>query len=837
MKRIKISTLVVITSLALYGGQAAAVGCTAIAGNQASPFLASQPNPNNGFAEFVTDSNGVALEICLDPANCFSDPVIAGNLFSEQIGFGAEAFWWLADASIDTSTGLSALVVLAAEAAFLTEEPADGDQFPFTRLRIRMDVPQPGVYTVTHPYGSEEFTVTAVGAGQEVRTSADIQFMPGPAGGTLQNQGCVAPWLQWDPTESAPPIGFIGDGGTPHTVTGSPTGNNFFQVSAVDLAGAPIDLDGSGGNTVSTDLFTVSGKLYDGALATPMISDRTTYERDAMATTGQVDVFATAAQTATLTFNGGPNLPAGDIPLSSDPLDTQVSGKFFASVGLTPDASVVPPLVELNATDSATDETRLLRLVTDLVTITRARYNLADSTLTIEAVSTDASLTPELTVAEYGLPLPAQIVTDAPPATVNVTSAVGGTAERRVEVVEVIDIIPPMAVDDPESTSVNTPVTFDVTSNDTDAGGSGIDPASVVITGGPANGTATNHFDGRITYEPGTDFVGSDSLTYTVQDNAGNLSNEATVNITVNPANANLAPTANPDTTFEVEEDSGLASHDVLFNDTDPENDDLTIIAVTHPVAGSGFVAFGNTSISFTPALNFNGLATFSYTISDGNDNMDTANVTVNVTPVNDNPLAVDDPDATTITGVPVTIDVLGNDTDVDGDDLVVVAVDTTGTIGAVTNDVNDVTYTSAVGFTGTDTFTYTVGDGNGGSDTATVTVNVSAVADPVVDLDITALRVSNRVNAGGIITLRLDVRLGGAVSGLRPATIVGVSPRGQIYEVTMNVNDEPGGGSTRFDFPTFATIGADRGVITWTATLADDDADVDLVTDTTRVR
>ena len=347
MKLIKHSTLAAAVSLALYGGQAAYAGCSAIPGNLASPFVAGPINPNNGFPEYVTDANGLALELCLDPANCFFDPVIAGNLLSEQVGFGAEAFWWLAEATLDTidpnGNPFSAIIVLAAEAAFLPDV-AEGNQFPFTRLRIRMDVPVPGIYTVTHPYGQEEFTVDTVGAGQEVRTSFDIGLTA-----DQQNQGCVAPWLQWANPGGNPgqaPAGFIGDGATPHLVTGSPTGFNAFQVSATDLSGNALDLGAGPGNPVSTDLFTVSGKLFDGVLSTPMIADRTTYERDAGAVNGQVDVFATAATGATVSFNGGGNLPAGDIPLISDSADPRVSdavsSKYYASVGLTPDASALP---------------------------------------------------------------------------------------------------------------------------------------------------------------------------------------------------------------------------------------------------------------------------------------------------------------------------------------------------------------------------------------------------------------------------------------------------------------------------------------------------------------
>jgi hypothetical protein len=932
MKLTKISTLAAAVSLALYGGPSAYAQCT-VAGNQATPFQAGQPNPNNGFAEFVTDSNGLALELCLDPAFCFFDPVVAGNIFSEQIGFGAEAFWWLAEASLDEpATGFSALVVMAAEAAFALEEPIDGEQFPFTRLRIRMDVPVPGVYTVTHPYGTEEFTVTVVDAGQEVRTSQDIAFTPGPVGGTTQNEGCVAPWLEWDPAGSAP-AGFIGDGATPHLVTGSPTGNNFFQVSAVDLGGNAIDLDGAGNSTVSTDLFVVNGKLYDGVLATPMVSDRTTYERDAGAARGQVDVFATAANHTAVSFSGGPNLPPGDIPLISDPADPRVSddvsAKFYASTLLTPDATVVPPVVELNATDPApvpiTDPTRLVRLVTDVVSITTAEYNTANSTLTVVANSSDANLTPALTVAEYGVSVPAEIVTAAPPATVNVTSAVGGTAEAHVIVV---DNSPPLAVDDAFTTDEDTEVLMDVVANDTDA--DGINPASLVIVSTTINGLALNQGDGTIRYIPNANFNGSDSLTYRVADNLGILSEVATVSIAVNPVNdapaavddsattdnqtpvtidvlandtdvdiatngdvltvtavtqptngtvvvnadntvtytpngptgpdnftytvmdsagatdtatvtvqvfeVNGAPTANEDT-FAVDEDAGANVLDVRANDTDPETDTLTITAVTQPAAGTGSVVNDGTNVTYNTAANFNGSTSFSYTIDDGNGNSDTAVVTVNVIPVNDDPIAVGD-SATTTSGTPVAINVLGNDVDVDGDALTVTAVTAPANGTTVINADSTITYTSTTDFTGgIVTFDYTVSDGNGGLDAATVGVDVSAVAGQV-DLDIIRMQATGQVRGPGQpVTITLGVRLISAVGGDRPATVVGVDSNGdEIYRETQLVDDAPGGGSTNFTFGPYISNG-NEGTITWTATLVDNDPDIDQATDTTRVR
>ena len=96
--------------------------------------------------------------------------------------------------------------------------------------------------------------------------------------------------------------------------------------------------------------------------------------------------------------------------------------------------------------------------------------------------------------------------------------------------------------------------------------------------------------------------------------------------------------------------------------------------------------------------------------------------------PTNNSPTANDD-SAQTTSGTAVSINVLANDTDADGDTLTISAVNTpqNGTAEIVSSSI---VYTPGTGFTGTDTFEYTVSDGNGGTDTATVTVTVSS--DPI---------------------------------------------------------------------------------------------------------
>ena len=136
----------------------------------------------------------------------------------------------------------------------------------------------------------------------------------------------------------------------------------------------------------------------------------------------------------------------------------------------------------------------------------------------------------------------------------------------------------------------------------------------------------------------------------------------------------------------------------------------------------------------------------FTYNIDDeiiGNTS-NLATVTINVTPVNDAPVAGDDDGvgySTDEDSAFTTASVLGNDTDVDGDTLTVSGLDTTGTLGLVTDngdgtfdyDPNGAFESLGAGDSTTDSFSYTVSDGNGGTDTATVTVTVNGVNDDPV--------------------------------------------------------------------------------------------------------
>jgi uncharacterized delta-60 repeat protein len=104
------------------------------------------------------------------------------------------------------------------------------------------------------------------------------------------------------------------------------------------------------------------------------------------------------------------------------------------------------------------------------------------------------------------------------------------------------------------------------------------------------------------------------------------------------------------------------------------------------------------------------------------------------LTEANNDPVAIDDT-ATTDEDTTVTISVLYNDTDADGDALILSDFDATSSNGGTITDGGggDLIYLPTQDFNGSDDFNYTVSDGNGGTDTAMVTITVDSVNDPPV--------------------------------------------------------------------------------------------------------
>ena len=175
---------------------------------------------------------------------------------------------------------------------------------------------------------------------------------------------------------------------------------------------------------------------------------------------------------------------------------------------------------------------------------------------------------------------------------------------------------------------------------------------------------------------------------------------------------------------FTVTGNSSANALDVLANDSDPDGDALTIVSVG--VAAHGTAAITGNKIAYTPAAGYVGTDSFVYTIVDPKGLTSSATVAITITGINHPPVAQPD-NAVARFNTPVTIPVLANDSDPDGDPLTIVSF-TAPVHGTVARGPdNTLIYTAFQNFIGMDAFQYTISDGRGGTASTTVTV----YADP----------------------------------------------------------------------------------------------------------
>jgi hypothetical protein len=483
------------------------------------------------------------------------------------------------------------------------------------------------------------------------------------------------------------------------------------------------------------------------------------------------DDLVTTAEDTPLTFDPRSN----DTDVDGDPLTvTSVSNPNRGSAAINPDGTVTyTPDANLSGVDmfiySISDGQGGTWAASVTVTVTAvndapdARNDLPltneDTAVTINVLSNDIDTDGDtLTITSLTQPAkgtavlnPDKTITYTPNLNTNgsdsftytISDGHGGsdTATVNLTVSPVND--PPVAVADSATVAEDGTVTIAVAANDTDPENSAL--TLTAVTQG-AHGTVTILTGNQVRYQPAANYSGPDTFTYTIRD-PGNLTSVGTVNVTVTPVNdppvaATDGAATNEDTPVTVA---------VLANDTDIDGGALSVTAVTQ--GGNGAVTSNGTTVTYTPAANFNGGDSFTYTVSDGNGGTAMASVIVSIAAVNDAPNAAPDSGATR-EGVPVVLSVLANDTDVEGGTLTVTAVGTPANGSAVLLAGNTIRYTPGANFTGTDTFTYTVSDGQGGTSTGQVTVVVGEALERVAVLATNSvwLRSSADVLSGDVI-------------------------------------------------------------------------------------
>jgi len=394
----------------------------------------------------------------------------------------------------------------------------------------------------------------------------------------------------------------------------------------------------------------------------------------------------------------------------------------------------------------------------------------------------------------------------------------------------------PTAVDDAATVGEDSGATaIDVLANDTDPEG---DPRTISTTSDPPNGTVvlTGGSPGArtgLTYQPDANYCNDppgtnlDTFTYTI--NGGST---AAVSVTVTCVDDN--PTAVNDSATKTE-DSGATAIDVLANDTDPDGGTKTIQSASDPANGTVQIAGDNLSLTYAPDANYcnDGAPpddTFTYTVNGGSQ----ATVSVAVTCVDDNPVAVNDSATVDRSSGPNSIDVLANDTDVDSGTKSIESttdpangtVVITGGGSALTYEPDGIYCNDPPG-TNPDTFTYTL---NGGSQ-ATVSVTVNCIdLPPVAVAD--AATVNEDAGATAVDVLANDQNPDGGTMAIASAsdpangTVVltgGTSGAhtGLTYQPDANYCNSGVGGVP--DTFTYTLNGGSQATVSMTVTCADD--------------
>jgi hypothetical protein len=233
-------------------------------------------SPDHGFPNFYVDGQNLQLAPCLgDPALCLMDAaadlVNPSHPFPANFGgvFPSEVFYNLAEGTMTTAGGGTALLVMGLFGTFANGTLISGDQFVNARIRLRIDNLIAGqTYHITTPYGV--FDLVAQNGGRRgINFTSDV---PGPIAGSFVDalNGPVGPtFLQWDsdlPIVDGAGHHYLGNPAVEHTITGSPFGTNFFRIQGPNVGGIGV-------NSIQTNLFVVVGMLDPGAPVADFAAD------------------------------------------------------------------------------------------------------------------------------------------------------------------------------------------------------------------------------------------------------------------------------------------------------------------------------------------------------------------------------------------------------------------------------------------------------------------------------------------------------------------------------------------------------------------------------------
>jgi len=665
----------------------------------------SAPSIGN-FPAWYQDRTGLAVEFCapqnqaevaggwclLLPANVSAAPeVFPTNFFDEHFYFAAAA------GPLTLSNGGKVSLGLAVEAAFSTGPAIPGNQITFSRIRVSLNpVPVTGTYKFIHPYGEE--LVDGVAGGvifftEDIGINCPIGtfdcalnsrlgpfLLPSDVPGGLEMSALTA-------TNQAPDTNPAHFGGafapTPYPGTGKSYVADPARIGPVTGSLLPPFTDSNGNlrdhnifrvegpagsnlgvgvDFIETTNFSLMGRAFDGAMPGNVNVDGAYYAHDPLNGI-KLDVFATAFPT---TF-----------------------GRIQAQPRI---ANVAPQLTFFNAPCVGT---------VDAKGTVHPPYSAP-----VGAIETQMFGDHEM---QWGQVRPSLL-----PSAVCVKNSSARDVNGNV-----VSTFSPQIVTDMVTIgqafynrSVGT-LTVIARSSDLTT------PPILTLTYGTFRGDLVNGsiiVPNMIT-PPNKVLVFSDALGV----------NEYQVSTDFSGAFADTAPSGIPTASidsFTFLEDSGPQNLVVLSNDSNVAGGTVTLTSL--PQLGSAVVNAVSGSVTYTSNLNASGTDAFAYQVTVGTQVSNSANVTLNITPVNDAPVAVND-SFSAIAGTPVQLNLLANDRDPDGAADLANAVNVTPLPAGATVAGGIISFTPSAG--GTVSFTYQAQDRSGVNsvNTATVTVLVSA--------------------------------------------------------------------------------------------------------------
>ncbi|MBS1136235.1 MAG: hypothetical protein H6R11_189 [Proteobacteria bacterium] len=691
-----------------------------------------------GFPAWYQDTMGLALEFC-DPKNqsevdggwCLLLPgdVVAPEVFPTN--FFDEHFYFAASAAAPTANGSRALLVLAEEAAFAVGPARPGDQITFQRIRMVLNpVPVTGSYRIIHPYGED--TVDAV-AGSKIFLTEDIGI-GAPGDFSLSLNGRLGPFLLPSATPGGPEMApltaanpepdtapahfggvfaptpypgtgkaYIADPARIGPVTGSPL-PNFTDSTGASRNHNIFRIEGPAGSALGVD--PVTGATVDyvettdfslmGRLYTGSLPSRINVERASYARTaaGQQKVAVFATATPTTPAR----LPAQPKPAGIAPqltyFDAPCAGTLDPTTG-----EVLPPF----GAPAGANEIQMFAIDPGLHSGQNEPATLPTSVCVRDSAARDANgnivplFVPKLVTDEVSI---TQALFDRTAGTLTVAASSSD------------ELAPPTLR-----------LAFGAFQGDL-VGGSIVVPNLIAA---PSSVTVTSSALGLDQEKVTTSFAAAPPPAVSVAAND----------------------------TYSLAEDAGPQPLLVLGNDANVGGG--TVSVTTAPRLGTA-VANPDGSVTYTPNLNANGADQLTYTVTVGTQVSNTATVTLNITPVNDAPVAVNDT-ASAVRNWPRNVNVFANDTDADGAADLASALLVTGpaagtTVSGVTCGAGGICSFTPSATASTISFTYRAVDSAGAQSANTATVSVTVAAAEQVGIsraDYT--RAGSRLRVVGTVT------------------------------------------------------------------------------------